>query len=53
MLLNDHIGRYVLGSLCVVDLVRLGLSGDRVTVARLLKLWLRIPSRAWMSCCCE
>ena len=27
MLLNYHIGRFVLGSLCVRDLVRLGLSG--------------------------
>ena len=30
MLLNYHIGRLVLGSLCVGDLVRLGLSGVRV-----------------------
>ena len=30
MLLNCHIGRFVLGSLCVGDLVRLGLSGVRV-----------------------
>ena len=30
MLLNYHIGRFVLGSLCVGDLVRLGLSGVRV-----------------------
>ena len=30
MLLNYHIGRIVLGSLCVGDLVRLGLSGVRV-----------------------
>jgi len=27
VLLNYHIGRFVLGSLCVGDLVRLGLSG--------------------------
>ena len=27
MLLNYRIGRFVLGSLCVGDLVRLGLSG--------------------------
>ena len=30
MLLNYHIGRFVLGSLCVGDLVRLGLSSARV-----------------------
>ena len=30
MLLNYHIGRFVLGWLCVGDLVRLGLSGVRV-----------------------
>ena len=30
LLLNYHIGRFVLGSLCVGDLVRLGLSGVRV-----------------------
>jgi hypothetical protein len=30
VLLNYHIGRFVLGSLCVGDLVRLGLSGVRV-----------------------
>jgi len=30
MLLNYHIGCFVLGSLCVGDLVRLGLSGVRV-----------------------
>ena len=30
MLLNYHIGRFVLGSLCVGDLVRPGLSGVRV-----------------------
>jgi hypothetical protein len=30
VLLNYHIGRVVLGSLCVGDLVRLGLSGVRV-----------------------
>ena len=30
MLLNYHIGRFVLGSLCVRDLVWLGLSGVRV-----------------------
>ena len=30
MLLNYHIGRYVLGSLCVGDSVRLVLSGIRV-----------------------
>ena len=30
MLLNYHIGRFVLGSLCAGDLVRLGLSGVRV-----------------------
>ena len=30
MLLNYHIGRFVLGSLCVVDLVRLGLCSIRV-----------------------
>jgi len=27
VLLNYHIGRFVLGSLCVGDLVRMGLSG--------------------------
>jgi hypothetical protein len=32
VLLNYHIGRSVLGSLCVGDLVRLGLSGVRVAV---------------------
>jgi len=31
VLLNYHIGRFVLGSLCVGDLVRLGLSSVRVT----------------------
>ena len=30
MLLNYHIGRLVLSSLCVADLVRLVLSGARV-----------------------
>jgi len=30
VLLNYHISRFVLGSLCVGDLVRLGLSGVRV-----------------------
>jgi hypothetical protein len=30
MLMNYHIGRFVLVSLCVVDLVRLGLSSVRV-----------------------
>ena len=30
MLLNYHIGRFVLSSLCVGDLVRLGLSSARV-----------------------
>jgi len=30
VLLNYRIGRFVLGSLCVGDLVRLGLSGVRV-----------------------
>ena len=30
MLFNYHIGRFVLGSLCVGDLVRLSLSGVRV-----------------------
>ena len=30
MLLNYHIGRFVLSSLCVEDLVRLGLSNIRV-----------------------
>jgi len=30
VLLNYHIGRFVLGSLCVGDLVRLGWSGVRV-----------------------
>ena len=31
MLLNYHIGRFVLGSLCVGDLVRLGLSSGNST----------------------
>jgi len=31
VLLNYHIGSFVLGSLCVGDLVRLGLSSVRVT----------------------
>ena len=31
MLLNYHIGRFVLGSLCVGDMVRLDLSSVRVT----------------------
>ena len=31
MLLNYHVGSFVLGSLCVGDLVRLGLSSVRVT----------------------
>jgi len=30
MLLNYHIGRFVLGSLCVGDLVQLGLSSIRI-----------------------
>ena len=30
MLLNYHIGRFVLGSMCVADLVRLGLNSVRV-----------------------
>jgi len=30
--MNYHIGRSVLGSLCVGDLVRLGLGGVRVAV---------------------
>jgi len=30
VLLNYHIGRFVLGSLCIGDLVQLGLSGVRV-----------------------
>jgi len=30
VLLNYHVGRFVLGSLCVGDLVRMGLSGVRV-----------------------
>ena len=30
VLLNDNIGRFVLGSLCFGDLVRPGLSGVRV-----------------------
>jgi hypothetical protein len=30
VLLNYHIGRFVLGSMCVGDLVRLGLSSTRV-----------------------
>ena len=30
MFLNCHIGRFVLGSLCVGDLVRMGLSSVRV-----------------------
>jgi len=32
VLLNYYIGRFVLGSLCVGDLVRLGLSGVRVQI---------------------
>ena len=39
MLLNYHIGRYVLGSLCVGDLVRLGLSGVRVAGCCVLEIW--------------
>jgi len=35
MLLNYHIGRYVLGPLCVGDLVWLGWSGVRVAGFRL------------------
>ena len=35
MLLNYHIGRLVLSSLCVGDLVRLGLSSVRVAGCRL------------------
>jgi hypothetical protein len=35
VLLNNHIGRFVLSSLCVGDLVQLGLSSARVArVAR-------------------
>jgi len=29
VLLNYHVGRFVLGSLCVGDLVRLGLGGPK------------------------
>ena len=36
-LLNYHIGHFVLGSLCVGDLVRLGLSSIRVAGFSLLK----------------
>ena len=36
MLLNYHIGRFVLGSLCAGNLVRLGLSGVRVAGFSLL-----------------
>ena len=35
MLLNYHIGRYVLGSLCVGDSVWLGLSGIRVAACNM------------------
>ena len=31
MFLNYHIGRFVLSSLCVGDLVRMGLSSARLT----------------------
>jgi len=34
VLLNYHIGRFVLGSLCVGDLVRLGLSGASLTLCK-------------------
>jgi len=34
VLLNYHIGSFVLGSLCVGDLVRLGLSGVRQPATR-------------------
>ena len=37
MLLNCHIGHFVLGSLCVRDLVRLGLSGIRAATRIPLK----------------
>ena len=43
MLLNYHIGRFVLVSLCVGDLVRLGLSSIRV--AAVLQPATRILSR--------
>ena len=36
MLLNYHIGRFVLSSLCVVDLVRLVLRSARVATRALL-----------------
>ena len=36
MLLYYHIGRFALGSLCVGDLVRLGLSGVRVAGSNML-----------------
>jgi len=45
MLLNYHIGRFVLGSLCVGDLVRLGLSGVRVAGCRLQHGHLNIATR--------
>ena len=35
MLLNYYMGRFILGSLCVEDLVRLDLSGVRVAGCRL------------------
>ena len=38
VLLNYHIGRFVIGSLCVGDLVRLGLSSVRVRSLQVLKL---------------
>ena len=38
MLLNYHISRFVLGSLCVGDLVWLGLSGVGVAGCKLLMM---------------
>ena len=37
MLLNYHIGRLILSSLCVGDLVWLGLSGARIIIIIIIK----------------
>jgi len=51
VLLNYHIGRFVLGSLCVGDLVRLGLSSVRVAGFNLRFV---APGFEWCLCpCCR
>jgi hypothetical protein len=40
-------------SVCSTDSLSTTNDTRRSAVARLLKLWVRIPSGAWMSVCCE